>query len=69
MPNRLRWRHKAVHFDRETETPVDTPVNLTSLTFLSLANKRLQDLSQLVRDWAGRFDPTGLGMQNHSDER
>ena len=50
--------------NNDLTTLPDTIVNLTKLKVLSLADNRLQNLSQPVSDWVKRFDPKGLNMQN-----
>ena len=49
--------------DNDLATLPDSIVKLGKLTHLSLGNNRLAGLSPAVTDWAGRFDPKGLEMQ------
>jgi hypothetical protein len=45
-----------------TTLPVEM-TNLTRLTSLSLADNRLRDLPKALQEWAGKFDPKGIGQQ------
>lgn len=49
--------------DNDLASLPESITNLGKLTHLSLGNNRLMNLGPAVRDWAGKFDPKGMALQ------